>query len=283
MKKLINLALIVVGLAFEAFAVTAFIIPNHFLIGGITGLGSCLHNYFGLDIPIAVGIMSIALLIIAWLSLGTKFALTIVFGSILFPLFLRLMQHWEAITHLTTNPVVASVFGGSLVGIGIGMVIKAGSSSGGSDVIPVILNRKFGWPLAPMIYATDTIILLLQCAFSSSEEILLGIMLIFLSTVMLNKVILIGSQDVQFMIMSNKYEEINDVLQNKLNVGTTKIHSTSGHLNNDTRIILCITSPENVSKVKSTVLDIDEEAFMTMINVNDVRGQGFSMGRIHPL
>ena len=283
MKKFINLILIVVGLAFEAFGVTAFIIPNHFLIGGITGLGNCLNNYFGLNISICVGIMSIILLIIAWLSLGTKFAMTIIFGSILFPVFLRLMENWEAITHLTTNPVVASIFGGSLAGIGIGMVIKAGSSSGGSDVIPVILNRKFGWPLAPMVYFTDTVILLLQCAFSNSEEILLGILLIALCSIMINKVVLIGSQDVQFMIISREWNKINDALQNVLNVGTTKIHITTGHLEKESRIIMCITSNENVAKVRNTVLTIDDEAFMTMINVNDVKGQGFSLGRIHPL
>lgn len=280
MKRFINLVLIVGGLAIEAFAVEAFVLPNNFLIGGVTGLGRFFNHYFNISVSLAVGIISVILLIIAWLSLGRKFAMTIIFGTFLFPLFLNIFQRIPAITHLTHDSIISALFGGALAGLGLGLVIKAGASSGGSDVIPVILNRKFKWPLAPMVYLSDFIILLMQALFSDTEQILLGILLIFTCSAILNKIVLIGSSDVQFMIISDKYNEINKALQEEIVVGTSRLHSTSGHLGKDMDIILCIVSHEEVYEVKNKVLEIDPVAFMTMINVNDVKGKGFSMGRM---
>lgn len=279
MKHVKNLVLILVGLLIEAFAVVAFVLPNHFLIGGVTGLGRFFAHYLHMDVSTIVAIISIILLIIAWLSLGKKFAMTIIIGTFMFPLFLNILQRFDSLQHLTNNHVVAAVFGGVLAGLGVGLVIKAGASSGGSDVIPVILNRKFGLPIAPLVYLTDFIIVLMQCVFANSEQILLGIILIFMCSAALNKVLMFGFSDAQFMIISDKYEEINACLQNEVNVGTSRIHSTSGHLSKDMQIILCIVGHKEIQKVKNAVLAIDPLAFMTVIEVNDVNGRGFSLGR----
>ncbi len=279
MKKLENLFFIILGIACDAFGVATFVLPNGFLVGGITGVGRVLNHYFSLEVSLAVGIVSVLLFILAWASLGKKFAMSIVLGTFLFPAFLNVFEHLPILQNLTDNVVIAAVFGGIMMGMGVGLIIKAGASSGGSDVIPVILNRKFNLPVAPLVYVSDFIILLLQLPFAKTEDVLLGIMLLLICTMTLNKVILTGSSDVQFTIISSRYEEINRRLQDEADVGTTLLHSKTGHLGNEIDVIVCIAAHKDVHAVKSAISDIDPEAFVTMINVNDVKGRGFTLVR----
>lgn len=278
MKKYKNIIMIVLGVACDAFGTAAFVLPLNFLAGGITGLGRVFTHYFGFDISYVVGVISIILLIIGWVTLGKKFAMSIILGSILFPVFLNLYNRSWFLTHMTTNAVLAAIFGGIMMGIGLGLIIKAGASSGGSDVIPVILNRKLGWPVAPMMYIVDFSILLLQLPFADIEEVLFGVLVILICTITLNKVVLIGSSDVQFTIISQKYEEINQAIQD-LDVGSTITYGETGHLHDKVNVIICIVSHEGVHNVKDAVLKIDPEAFMTMVNVSGVNGRGFTMPR----
>lgn len=278
-NKMVKLLMIIVGVSLDAFSVAAFILPNHFLIGGVTGVGRVFVNYFGINISYVIFFFNILLLAISWWTLGTKFAMTIIFGTILFPTFLNIFQRFPAITHLTSDPVVAAIYGGAIGGIGIGLLVRAGASSGGSDVIPIILNRKFKLPVAPLLYLIDTSILLMQCPFASAQDVLMGILLTFIFSVILNKVVLVGSSDVQFMIISEKYKEINEALQKDLDVGTTLLNSETGHLGNKGQVIMCIVPNKSVHLVRETVGKVDEVAFITMVNVTDVRGRGFSLGK----
>ncbi len=279
MKKIENLIFILLGIACDAFGVACFVLPNGFLVGGITGVGRVLNHYAHIEVSIAVGIVSVLLFIIAWASLGKKFAMTIVVGTFMFPIFLDIFQRIDALSNLTDNEVIAAVCGGIMMGMGVGLIIKAGASSGGSDVIPVILNRKFNLPVAPMVYLSDFIILMLQLPFASTDNILLGIMLLLICTMTLNKVILTGSSDVQFTIISSRYEEINRRLQDEADVGSTLFHSKTGHLGKEIDVIMCIAAHKDIHAVKNIISEVDSEAFVTMINVNDVRGRGFTLVR----
>lgn len=279
-KKMIrNIAFILIGLFCDAFGTAAFVLPYGFVAGGVTGIGRVFHHYFGMEISIVVGALSLALLLLGLVTLGKKFASTIVAGSILFPVFLDLLGRIPALQHLTGNPLLAAVFAAILMGAGLGLLVRAGASSGGSDVVPIILNRKFGWPVAPLMYAVDATILLIQLPFADTEQVLYGILIALLLSVTMNKVVLFGSSDVQFTIISKKYREINEVLQNHLDVGTTLTHGETGHLGNDLDVILCVVNHESVHRVKDAVLKVDPEAFMTMVNVSGVSGRGFTMAR----
>lgn len=278
-NNLKNIIMIVVGVAFDALGVAAFVLPHNFLAGGVTGVGRVFTHYFGFDVSHVVFVVSIALLAVGWIALGTKFAMTIIAGSVLFPTFLNLFNRFDALTHMTDNAMLAGVFGGGLMGLGLGLLIKAGASSGGSDVIAVILNRKFNMPVAPILYITDFVILIMQLPFASTEDILFGIMVLLICSLTLNKVVLIGSSDVQFTIISLEHKKINAALQDQLDVGSTMLHGKTGHLYNELDVIMCIVTHQDVHRVTKTVLDIDPEAFITMINVNDVKGRGFTMVR----
>lgn len=271
--------MIVSGVMLDALGISAFVLPGNFLAGGITGLGRVFNYYTGADISLVVGAISILLLLLGLFTLGKKFALSIVAGSLLFPVFLNIFNRSHYLTHMTNSHVLAAIFGGLLMGLGLGLIIRAGASSGGSDVIPVILNRKYSLPVAPLVYASDFLILALQLTFAGPEEVLFGILVILICSLTLNKVVLWGNSNVQFTIISDKFEIINQALQEDLDVGSTFIHGRTGHLKNELDVIICIVNAGSVHEVKKRILDIDPEAFVTMVNVNDVRGRGFTMAR----
>ena len=279
MKKFKNLLMIIIGVACDGFGFAVFVLPNNFLAGGIAGLGRFFNHYTGIQVAHAVGAMSVTLLVIGFLSLGKEFAAKIIFGSILFPVFIDVFGKIPGLENLTDNMMLAAVFGGGISGFGLGLLIRAGSSSGGSDVIPVILNRKFGIPVAPVLYGTDLIILAMQLPFADVEDVLFGIVVSLICSLALDKVVIMGSSDVQFTIVSEKHQEINERLQKGLDVGSTLFAGKTGHLKNELDIIMCVVSHENVQKVKNSIMEIDPEAFITMVNVSDVKGRGFSMSR----
>lgn len=277
-KKAMNPLLILVGCALDALGVAAFVLPLEIMVGGITGIARTITHYLGGDISYVVAALSIGLLLLGWITVGKKFAMTIVAGSLLYPLFLNLFNRSYYLTHMTENPLLAAIFGGILIGAGLGLIIRAGASSGGSDVIAVIFNKKLGWPIAPILYVIDFLVMLLQLPFSKVEDVLYGIMVIVVYTIVLNRTVLIGSHNVQFTIISSKYREINTALQN-LDVGTTLVHGVTGHLGDTLDVIYCIVKHDLVHSVQKCVLSIDPEAFMTTVAVNSVAGRGFTLDR----
>ena len=278
LKKYINPLRILIGCALDALGVAAFVLPSQIMVGGITGIARTIVHYSGGDISYVVAALSIGLLLLGWITVGKRFALTIVAGSLLYPLFLNLFNRSHYLTHMTENPLLAAIFGGVLIGAGLGLIIRAGASSGGSDVIAVILNKKLGIPIAPILYVIDFLVMLLQLPFSKIEDVLYGIMVILVYTIVLNRTVLIGSHNIQFTIISSKFREINEALQN-LDVGTTLVHGATGHRGSDIDVIYCIVKHDLVHSVQKCILSIDPEAFMTTVAVNSVSGRGFTLDR----
>lgn len=278
-KKIINIILILTGITFDAFGTAVFLLPQGFVVGGVTGLGRVINHLTGIDVSYAVGAISIALLATGFLTLGYRFAMSIVAGSLLFPIMLNLFERFDMLTHLTSQPMLAALFAGLSIGLGLGLIIRAGASSGGGDVLAIILSRKLGWSVAPLLYATDVTIMALQLPFADSEQVLYGIAVSLFYTIALNKIVLAGPQVVQVTVISPEFERINLALQTELDLGSTLTHSRTGHLGNEIDVIMCVTDQKSVYALKQTVLGIDPEAFITMVNVSGVNGRGFSLVR----
>ena len=184
--------MIVLGVALSAFAMSVFVLPFDILAPGVTGLGRTLGIYFGADVSLVVWISNIALLLLGLVVLGWRFAASIVLGSVCFPLFLDLFDAMPWLSAVLSDPLYAAICAGVLEGVGLGLVIRAGGSSGGSDVIPIILNRKFRLPIAPVLYAVDFTIIALQLPASDLESVVRSAIYAALYTVVMDRVILLG-------------------------------------------------------------------------------------------
>ena len=171
--------------------------------------------------------------------------------------------------------LLAALCGGTLMGAGIGLAVRSGGSLGGSDVIPLILNRHFRTPVAGMMNAIDVLILLLQCFLATTNEIVLGILMTVTYSVVTNKVLLVGGGQVQFMIFSPKNEEIRRELLD-MDLGATMLHGRSGYEGRETDVLVTAMAYRHMNKVKDKVLAIDSRAFMTISSVREIDGKGFT-------
>ena len=271
----IKVIMILLGVALNAFATATFCLPYNILIGGSTGVGRLVSHFT--PVPVATGVLAanIVLLILAFFLLGKRYAASIVLGSLTYPLLLGVFEGLIGDRMLVEDPLLAALCGGTLMGAGIGLAVRSGGSLGGSDVIPLILNRHFRTPVAGMMNAIDVLILLLQCFLATTNEIVLGILMTVTYSVVTNKVLLVGGGQVQFMIFSPKNEEIRRELLD-MDLGATMLHGRSGYEGRETDVLVTAMAYRHMNKVKDKVLAIDRRAFMTISSVREIDGKGFT-------
>ena len=169
---------------------------------------------------------------------------------------------------------------GLCIGIGIGMVIKVGASTGGMDIPPLIFNKKVGLPVSVGLYVFDFSILIGQMFFRDTEKSLYGILLVIIYTVLVDKVLLMGKNQMQVKIISDEYKKINTMIHQKLDRGTTLYKTETGYLHKDGFAIFTVVSNRELPKLNEMVLEIDNKAFMVINQVNEVKGRGFTLGKI---
>ncbi len=275
----LNLGLILLGNTIYALAVTMFILPTGLITGGITGLSLVFYHQLGLPVSILVAGFNLLLFILGAAVLGRTFALSTVVSSFYYPLILGYFATLPILRDMTSDHLLAAIYAGIMIGLSIGMVIKAGASTGGLDIPPLILNKKYGISISASLYAFDFVILLAQMLFASKEQVLYGILMVFIYTVVLDKVLLLGQSRTQVQIISEKYEQINQAISAQLDRGSTLLQAETGYLHYPSQVVLTIVSHRELPRLNELVLSIDPKAFMIVNRVNQVRGRGFTMER----
>lgn len=276
MKTVIDLVQLVLGNAMSAFAMACFALPYDMVVAGVTGIGRSANHFFGFGVTPTVYVINISLFLLGFILLGKRFAMTIAVGTFLFPFFLGVFQNIDVLQHLVEDPLMAAICAGILDGVGIGMVIRMGGSTGGIDVPPIILNRKLGWKVAPVMSALDVGIFIIQIPITSTNGIILGIFYTLIYSVVMNQILVMNQGGVQTMIFSKKLSRtINEKLL-ELGYGTTIFPAKGGYIQEDFDVINCVISSRNLNRVKRAVLNIDPTAFISISNVSEVNGNGFT-------
>lgn len=280
-KYIKNLLYILAGNTIYAAAIVMFILPNELITGGTTGLALFFNHQLNIPITAFVSIFNLAMFILGFFVLGKKFALTTVISTFYYPFIFGILEQIPGLRGMTNDPLLAVICGGIMIGFGIGIVIRVGASTGGVDIPPLVLNKKFSIPVSVSLYVIDFTILLLQMIFSNREQVLYGILLVLMYTIVLDKVLLLGKSQLQVKIISKKYEEINDMIINQLDRGSTLIQAETGFYRNENLMVLTVISARELSKLNQFIMDIDPNAFVVISQVNEVRGRGFSMQKVY--
>ena len=277
MKNINKMGIILLGNTIYALAVVLFILPNGLITGGTTGLALLFQHQFGVPVSQFVGAFNILMFIIGAIILGKSFALTTMISTFYYPFILGVLERLVGGRSITEDAMLATLFAGLLIGVGIGMVIRAGASTGGMDIPPLVLNKKFKLSVSGTMSALDCMILLSQMLFANSEKILYGILLVLLYTTVLDKVLLLGKSQMQIKIMSEQCEVISEQIRQKLDRGTTLLYSEGGHTRKKSYAILTVVSNRELTKVNDLVMSLDPNAFMIINQVNEVHGRGFNL------
>lgn len=279
-KSIKKFLFIVFGNALLAIGGAAFVVPNGLISGGVTGIGLILQNFFHLPVDIGVMIAEVALFLLGAVVMGKAFAATIILSTVLYPTLFSLFGKIQFLTSLTDDKLMAAIYAGLFTGAGIGLVIKVGGSTGGMDIPPIILNRWFGLSIPLMISVGDITLLLIQAIYSSSEQVLYGILFVLLTSLVMDKFLIMGQKQTQVMIVSPKYEQINQMIHEKIDRGSTLIHATTGLRKSEQPVVMTVISNRQLSVLNNLVLEIDPQAFVVASEVNEVKGRGFTLNKV---
>lgn len=258
-----------------AFSMVCFALPYKMVVSGVSGIGRIVDYFTGFGVTQTVAVINAALFIIGFLVFGKKYAASIVVGCFAFPFFMAVFDRFEMLHHMVSEPMLAAVCAGVLDGIGLGLVLRVGGSTGGIDVPAMILNRKFGIKAATVLMVLDITIFVLQIPITSAEGVILGILYTLVYALVLDRIIVMSQGGYQMMIWTDKVGEVNEKLLS-MRYGTTLIKAQGGYLRDHRDIILCAMNTRDLGRAKRTVLDIDNKAFITITSMNEVNGNGFT-------
>ncbi len=297
-KFLLNLLFIVVGNAITAAASAFFIVPNNFVMGGTTGLGIFIGNLFQRNgvtgpvvdwmVEITVYAANIILFVIGAILLGKKFAVATGAGTFLYPTFMSVFKLANdayvkaygapiAVAEPLGSPFFAMLCGAILFGLGIGLVLRVGASTGGTDIPPLIFKKFFNAPVSVTMWLTDFSVVAINLIAAPLDSVLYGVFITLVSAIVVDKVTPIGMKRTEVKIISAHYKEIRDMIITKVSRGVTVLYGQTGYLKEPCHMILTVVSSRQLVTLKAEVQKIDPNAFMTMSVVNEVSGRGFHL------
>ena len=277
--KLLSLLMVLLGNVLYALTVKLFLLPSDLISCGTTGIALVVNHLTGIPISGFIFVFNIVMLAFGWWILGRKFAMTTVLSSLFYPIALEVLNWCMGDVLITEDILLNTLFSGLGLGGALGIVIRAGASTGGMDIPPLVLKKLFHIPVSVSLWAFDFCIMLTQMTFHQPEDLLYGILLLMVISFALNKVLLLGTSRTEVKIVSPYSREIRDAILTKLDRGVTMLHGEGGYLHRDTEVILSVVSNNEMPKIQQLARNIDPDCFMIVTRVTEVWGRGFSLSK----
>lgn len=271
-----NILLVLVGSFVVAISFNLFLVPNGIASGGVSGISILVQRTFGIEPAITQWAINIPLFVVGTILLGKKFGMKTALGSVVLPLFVLLTSDW---TPMTDNLLLAAIYGGIGVGLGIGIVFRAGGSTGGLDLAAQILHRYTGLPLSLALACFDGAVII-TAGFVISPEISLYALIGLFATSKTVDFVQSGLQlsKVAFII-SDEADAVADAILKDLDRGLTKLDGEGGFTGEGRTVLMVVVSQNEVASLKQLVKAIDGNAFVIISNTAEVLGRGFKLER----
>ena len=268
--------MIVVGLALYAFGFTAFILPEKVVSGGLAGVSSLVYFKFGIPVAITNYSLNVLLLLMAFRVVGRTFVIRTVFGFSVISLFFGIMQPLFPQPFVNNQPFMNIILGSIMCGLGVGLAFIHNGSTGGTDIVAAMVSKKTNVTIGRMILYTDVFIISSSyLLFHSIDKIVYGFVILLVVAFVCDYVINTNRQAVQFTIISEKWEEIADSINNEAHRGCTLLHGTGWYTKRDVKMLIVMCRKIESVTIFRIIKSIDKDAFVTQANVNGVYGVGF--------
>lgn len=279
-KQLIwNWASIIFGNALYSLAVALFLEPAGLITGGATGIALAIGRLTGLSVSGLLFFINLAMLVWGWVVLGRAFALNTLASSVLSPAFLALFEGMANGRVLTEDIFLCTVFAGLGIGVSLGIVIRSGASTGGLDIPPLVLNKWFKLPVSATMLVFDIMVLLTQAVFSPMPQVLYGIVMVLIHTVVMDKMLMMGASRTEVKIISSQSDSICAAILEQLDRGVTILHGEGGYTHESSAVLLSIVSNRELPRLEKLAHSIDPTCFLIVSHVTEVSGRGFSMDK----
>ena len=274
-----------VGVVLFVMAWTSFLLPNDMIDGGLTGASALLSMVTGISVDIWYFSINTLLLILAWIILGRSFGIktiyAIVLSSALFRLFgsdsMAFLQSLPGNPLAVTEKVLVPIIGGLLEAVGLSLIIMRGGSTGGTDILALIVNKFWPVTLGRFYLFADLIVitLLLFIPGHCFTDVIYGYITMGVCAYVLDLIMLGKESSVQLLVFSDKYKEIADYVNDKMERGVTALESIGWYTQKERKVLLIVIRRTELSEVTKVVKDLDSKAFVTVVPANNVYGEGF--------
>lgn len=269
-----NTFMILLGALICASGINYFTIPNHLAEGGLTGVALILKYVFNYSPAIVTLILNIPLFIIGWRELGQRSMLYTILGTTAFSVFLWLTEGIGV--PVPNDLLLASLYAGVFVGLGLGIIFRYGGTTGGADIIARLCLKHFGWRIGRTMFVIDLVVILSSVYIIGRERAMYTLVAVF-----------IGSRVIDFVqegayaakaafIVSNSAEQIATELMAEMDRGATLLKGKGGYTGVDKDVLYCVVSRNEMTRLKKLIHRVDPYAFMVINDVFDVHGEGFS-------
>ena len=281
LKYIKYFGLILIGNILYSFGVKAIIEPNGLVTGGVTGLSLFLGRVYNINSTILVAIFTAIIFLAGLLILGKELALQTLASSIIYPICLWIFDQIDLSSFFVIQDKWLQVIcSGLIIGFGLGLIMRANASTGGMDTVGLIIHKylKIG-TVGAYLMILDILVMVTQLPSAGLENFIFGIVLALIYSIVIDKVMLIGKSKVELLIISNKQEEVRNMIINEFDRGVTFFHSKTGYLNHEIDTIMTVIDIRELSKIKERIYALDSGAFIVVNKVNEVTGRGFTTSK----
>ena len=270
-----------VGNTMLAFAVCAFIVPQDFMLGGSSGIALTTQYFLPVRLSVITAFVGVSLFCLGWAFMGWKFAANSLLSTVLYPIVMGILEVTPVGTlFVGEDKLICALYCSVLIGVGIGLVVRVGGSTGGMDIPPVILQKYKGIPVGKSLMVFDGIIIAAQVLLKGTDGILYSLLILVLTSAVIDRTIVSGDATVQVIIISPEYERIRHEILDNINCGVTMIDMQTGMTGEKRQAILSVVYAKKYPEIRDAALKIDKTAFIIASDVKNVNGQGYTLERV---
>ncbi|MEY9980128.1 YitT family protein [Lysinibacillus sp. RC79] len=271
-ESIVEYVYVIVGAAIIAIGFNVFLLPNQVASGGVSGISTILHGLFGWNPGFVQYAFNIPLFIAGVLFLGKKFGIKSFVGTVTLPFIVLLTNSWGP---WTDNPLLGALFGGIVVGLGIGLVFKGNASTGGTDLLAQIITKYTGISLGTSVLLIDGIIAISAAIVFDLEKGLYALIGLYVTTKTIDIIQLGFSQSKMVYIITMKQDEVRDAIYAEIDRGVTKLSAIGGYTGEARPVLMVVVYQTEFTKLKQLIKNVDPSAFVIVSNAYEVLGEGF--------
>ena len=263
----------IIGCFLVALAFNLFMSPNNLVAGGVSGFSLILKHFFGLNPSTIISVANVFLIILSFLVLGKEKTKATILGSILFPIFVSLTEHLSTyISFKESEMILIAVFGGVLQGLGAGLIFRAGYSTGGTDILNMIVSKIFKISLGNSMFFTDGTIIVIGAFVFGFNHLMYSLIILYLISTLTDKVVLGISDSKAFYIITSREKEVKDFVINELKHGVTEFNAKGGYNSENQTVLMSVVPTREYYKLKEGIHNIDKNAFFVAMDSYEVKG-----------
>lgn len=277
-KVLKRVLLMTVGAALVSVGLEIFLVPNKIIDGGIVGVSIIFSHLFNIPLGIFLTLLNLPFLFLGYKQIGKTFAVSTLFAVLVMSVGTTLLH---PVAPITIDPLLAAVFGGIILGIGVGLVIRSGGSLDGTEIVAIMVNKKSPFSVGEIVMFINVFILSSAGFVFGWNQAMYSLIAYYIAYKMIDITIEGFDESKSVWIISDNYKEVGDTIMSRLGRGVTYLNGEGAFTGDSKRVIFCVINRLEEAKLKSIVEELDPAAFLAVGNIHDVKGGRFKKKDIH--